>query len=71
MIFFWVAGRLEENVDDAALYRRWSLVPLARLLQYCFTFYCINDILSGLTDFLKKINCYYSQDNLKEWLAVP
>ncbi len=65
------AGILEENGDAAALCRIWSPFPLARLLQYCFTFYCINDSLSTPADFLKKINCYSSQDNLKERPAVP
>jgi hypothetical protein len=48
------AGSLGKSGDTAALYRRWSLSPLARLLQYRLTFECINDNLSAPTDFFKE-----------------
>ncbi len=65
------AGRLVEIGDVAAMCRRWSLFSLARLMQKCSTFYCIDDSLSALADFIKKINCYSSRDNVKELPAVP
>ncbi len=50
------ARKLEKNGDAAALCRIWSLFPLARLLKYCLTFYCINDNLFACADFIKKKN---------------